>query len=384
VSDCHSVPQKCATNDCFIIVGFRVMRIFPRNNVWHVDVSIDGKRERSSTGLVVQTGNLVKDSVNKQGAERLAIQRQAELARRYSGGQKVHDWLIGKRKQLQRWKVMLKPNTTWRDITMEFLQELVKGMEKNGRIVKKSIPGQDPVYEVEPYSPSTIHSYLDEITSMVKQAAKRGECDPPEWDRKDIYNKPRTAKYKKVVHTSEELQKLFNTEIVLKNDILGEVWDTIPAWKFVICTGLRFGDVYDLTWEDIVGDEVYVKQNKTTKFIKVPINESACAILAEMKKNKPSAKEDDKVFNLPNHVTTLEHLEKWRQKAGIKSKVLWHAGRRDFATLLHKGGADIYTISGLLGHSDVRVTQRYVELTDSKKTTATDKLNGILNGLKDK
>lgn len=360
------------------------MSIYSRNNVWYVDAFVDGKRTRCSTGLIVHTGDAETDKKNKKIAERISLQKEAELARKYAGGERIHDWLVGKRRQLQRWKIILPADYTWRDITLEFLQNLVKGMEKHGRIVKKTLPFQEAIYEVEPYSPSTIHSYLDEITSMVKQAAKRGECDQPLWDRKDIYKKPRTAKYKKVVHTSEELQKLFNTEIVLKNDILGEVWDTISAFKFVTCTGLRFGDVYDLTWEDIVGDEVYVKQNKTTKFIKVPINEFACAILAEMKKNKPNAKEDDKVFNLPNHVTTLEHLEKWRQKAGIKSKVLWHAGRRDFATLLHKGGADIYTISGLLGHSDVRVTQRYVELTDSKKTTATDKLNGILNGLKGK
>lgn len=357
------------------------MSIYSRNNVWYVDAFVDGKRTRCSTGLTVQSGNAEEDRLNRQAAERMAVQKQAELLRKYAGGEKIHDWLVGKRKQLQRWKIMLPSDYTWRDITLEFLQDLVKGMEKHGRIVKKSVPFQEPIYEVEPYSPSTIHSYLDEITSMVKQAAKRGECDLPLWDRKDIYNKPRTAKNKKVVHTNEELQKLLQTEIVLKNEILGEVWDTIPAWKFVLCTGLRFGDVYNLKWEDIIETEVYIKQQKTTRFVKVPMNQSAFEILDEMKRNKPSSKSEDKIFNLPNHVTTLEHLEKWRQKAGIKSKVLWHAGRRDFATLLHKGGADIYTISGLLGHSDVRVTQRYVELTDSKKTIATNNLNSIISGL---
>lgn len=357
------------------------MSIYSRNNVWYVDAFVDGKRTRCSTGLIVHTGDAETDKKNKKIAERISLQKEAELARKYAGGERIHDWLVGKRRQLQRWKIILPADYTWRDITLEFLQNLVKGMEKHGRIVKKTLPFQEAIYEVEPYSPSTIHSYLDEITSMVKQAAKRGECDQPLWDRKDIYNKPRTAKNKKVVHTNEELQKLFKTEVVLKNEILGEVWDTIHAWKFVLCTGLRFGDVHALKWRDIKNSEVYIKMEKTNRFIQIPMNPCALAILSQMKRIKPNSISSDKIFNLPNHTTTLEHLEKWRIKAGIQSKVLWHAGRRDFATILHESGSDIYTISKLLGHSDVRVTQRYVQLTDKKMFNAVNNLDNHLRGL---
>lgn len=357
------------------------MRIYQRENIWYVDSIIDGKRTRCSTGLMVHTGDAETDKKNKKSAERISLQKEAELARKYAGGERIHDWLVGKRRQLQRWKIMLPDYFTWNDITLKFLQDMVKGMEKHGKIVKKHIAGQEPTLVVEPYSNSTIHSYLDEITSMVKQAAKRGECGFPEWERKDIYRRPRTSSKKKVVHTNEEIEKLLKTEITLKNEILGEVWDTIPAWKFVLCTGLRFGDVYDLKWADIINSEVYIKMEKTEKFIQIPMNHAAVALLDQMKRIKPNSISSDKIFNLPNHTTTLEHLEKWRIKAGIQTKVLWHAGRRDFATILHECGSDIYTISKLLGHSDVRVTQRYVQLTDKKMFKAVNNLDNHIRGL---
>jgi integrase len=356
------------------------MSVLVRGNVYYVDVCIKGKRQKVSTGLIVRTGDTKEDKKNKEKAGQIALLKKAELQRRNVNGERIHDWLIGKRRQLQRWKVFLPEHFTWSDITLEFLLKLVKGLEKHGKYSVKREPDGSKTECFENYSPSTIHSYLDEITSMVKHAARRGECDPPDWVRKDIYNKPRQPKYKKVVNTDSELKKLIKTPIEFRNDILGEVWDTVPAWIFVLCTGLRFGDVRNFKWSDIIENEIYLKQQKTSRFNIIPLNEQAHSILEKMRKIKQNANVDDKVFNLPHHTSSLEHLEKWRQKAGISNKVTWHGARRNFATLLHQGGADIFTISRLLGHSDVRVTQRYVELRDTRKITATDNLNSILKG----
>ena len=51
-------------------------------------------------------------------------------------------------------------------------------------------------------------------------------------------------------------------------------------------------------------------------------------------------------------------FKKALQKAGIED-FHFHDLRHTFATRLAQKGVDIYTISKLLGHKDIRMTQRY-------------------------
>ncbi|GHV46158.1 hypothetical protein AGMMS49546_33650 [Spirochaetia bacterium] len=67
-------------------------------------------------------------------------------------------------------------------------------------------------------------------------------------------------------------------------------------------------------------------------------------------------------------------LLKWAAAAGITKKVGWHTARRTNATLLLEGGADVATVSRLLGHSGVQVTMKYAQSTDKVKKQA---VNGL-------
>lgn len=82
---------------------------------------------------------------------------------------------------------------------------------------------------------------------------------------------------------------------------------------------------------------------------------------------------------------TLRNLERIRNQrlffhyyAGIKKHVTFHIAKHTFATLVLTQGADIYTVSKLLGHSDVSFTQRYAKVVDKKKTEATHLLDNVL------
>ncbi|MEM9922511.1 MAG: site-specific integrase [Cyanobacteria bacterium P01_D01_bin.50] len=62
-------------------------------------------------------------------------------------------------------------------------------------------------------------------------------------------------------------------------------------------------------------------------------------------------------------------------KASLTAKgISWHSFRRTFATRLHKNGVAIYTISKILGHTDVRTTQRYVEVNEDQMKGAIEAL----------
>ena len=51
--------------------------------------------------------------------------------------------------------------------------------------------------------------------------------------------------------------------------------------------------------------------------------------------------------------------------------VLFHCFRHSYATLQLAGGTDIYTVSKMLGHTNVRTTQVYAKVVDVKKEEAT-------------
>lgn len=59
--------------------------------------------------------------------------------------------------------------------------------------------------------------------------------------------------------------------------------------------------------------------------------------------------------------------------------VLFHCGRHTFATMMLTLGADLYTVSKLLGHADVKMTQVYAKIINKKKDEAVNLVNGLFH-----
>jgi len=85
---------------------------------------------------------------------------------------------------------------------------------------------------------------------------------------------------------------------------------------------------------------------------------------------------EDPVFDLPSttHINIL--LKPWVKAAGIDKRFLFHAARHPFAEMLLTLGADLYTTSKLLGHTDVKMTQVYAKIVNRKKDEAVNLVNG--------
>lgn len=67
--------------------------------------------------------------------------------------------------------------------------------------------------------------------------------------------------------------------------------------------------------------------------------------------------------------TSLE-LQRWSMNAGIQKNLTFHCGRHTFAVLMLDLGADIYTVSKLLGHRELSTTQIYAKVLDKNKQNA--------------
>ncbi len=84
-----------------------------------------------------------------------------------------------------------------------------------------------------------------------------------------------------------------------------------------------------------------------------------------------------KIFNLPHKGTARKHLLRWVKEAGINKKITWHCARHSFAVNLLNAGADIKTVSSLLGHANIKMTEKYLHVIDSRKQKAINSLGKI-------
>ncbi len=63
----------------------------------------------------------------------------------------------------------------------------------------------------------------------------------------------------------------------------------------------------------------------------------------------------------------------------LAQPITFHTARHTFATMMLTLGADLYTVSKLLGHADVRMTQVYAKIVNEKKDEAVNLTNGLFD-----
>lgn len=136
---------------------------------------------------------------------------------------------------------------------------------------------------------------------------------------------------------------------------------------FLFCcfTGLRFSDVKALRWENIEHGIIVLRMKKTREIVRVPISENARRFL-------PAPQEKGTVFKIGPLNTQTRGLKLWAKNAGIKKDLHFHMSRHTFGTLALENGADIYTVSKLLGHRNVETTQIYAKVLDEGRRKAVD------------
>lgn len=143
------------------------------------------------------------------------------------------------------------------------------------------------------------------------------------------------------------------------------------AFLFSCFCGLRLSDIQALVWRDIQpldGGRMQVKmvQKKTGEPIYLPLSANALDQLPK------SAKKIGVVFDLPMVWVIEKYLDEWAKSAKIDKHVTYHVSRHTHATMLLTYGADIYTVSKLLGHTNIQTTQIYAKIVDEKKREAVD------------
>jgi site-specific recombinase XerD len=78
----------------------------------------------------------------------------------------------------------------------------------------------------------------------------------------------------------------------------------------------------------------------------------------------------DFIFPLTHEGTVNDTLQHWAKVAGITKHISFHVSRHTHATMMLTLGADLYTVSKLLGHKNIATTQIYAKIVDKKKEEA--------------
>ncbi|MDB4104810.1 site-specific integrase [Salibacteraceae bacterium] len=211
-------------------------------------------------------------------------------------------------------------------------------------------------------------SYFNKIKAALKQAYKDGLLQV---DLNSRVSPIKTAETRREYLTIEELNRLAKTPC--NNSLMKR------AALFSALTGLRFSDIQKMTWSEIEfikgqGYFLNFSQKKTKGIEVLPISDQAYGF-TEGTENPEKMPQNDTVFKgLKYSAYHNKHLFQWIGAAGITKDITFHCFRHTFATLQLFGGTDIYTVSKMLGHKDLKTTQVYAKIVDSSKRKAVDKI----------
>ncbi|WP_418139578.1 site-specific integrase [Oceanimonas smirnovii] len=209
-----------------------------------------------------------------------------------------------------------------------------------------------------PLSQNTQSSYFNKIRACINNAHDNGiiQSNP---NRRVQGIKER--KTKRTYLTEDELEALAQTEC--RYDVLKR------AFLFGCCTGLRWSDINKLTWENVESffgnSRIIFSQQKTHGLQYLDLNTMAVKLMGERKDRT------ERVFKgLKYSAYHNIELLRWAMRAGIDKHVTFHTSRHTFAVIQINRGVSIYDLSKLLGHSEVRTTERYADITESKRREA--------------
>ena len=142
----------------------------------------------------------------------------------------------------------------------------------------------------------------------------------------------------------------------------------------ILDTGMRIGECLKVTTEDIDMDDRTIclpaenTKGRKTRFVFFSVK--TCKSLQRWLRYKDRYTSSKLLFpkksGLPLEVHSFESgFKRYLGRAGIEKNYSPHALRNNFAKRCLMNGMDIYTLSRILGHSSVSVTENaYLDLTD--------------------
>lgn len=239
-------------------------------------------------------------------------------------------------------------------------QEFLRLLKDKGRISKtKEAPKTD-----RPLSHATINQARSILSSMFNVCIKKEAFTQITINPLQKISRPRLMNQRLVYWNKSEIQSFLNSEA--KSPFFG-------LWILLLNTGLRSGEAVAVTDEQfdrfnhlLVIDRLYCNEvndirmvTKSKRTRTVGMNKAIQSVVYPMIKS-------GQVFTMPDggliRTDTLSKIfARACAQAGVKD-IGVHGLRHTFASNYMMSGGNVYDLQKILGHSDIRTTERYAHL----------------------
>ena len=245
----------------------------------------------------------------------------------------------------------------FRDVDKEFLSEFTDYLRQMPKASKYGV-----LKTGGRLSANSVVSYYGTLRTAINRAYKEGIITVNPTKEFDFASKVRQEPSRREYLTIDELKTLINTEC--RHEIVKR------AFLFSCLCGLRVSDIRKLRWCDLQRSggrvRIEITMQKTKEPLYLPISDEALKWLPE----RGEANDSDYIFPLTHEGTVNDTLQHWAKVAGITKHISFHVARHTHATMMLTLGADLYTVSKLLGHKNIATTQIYAKIVDKKKEEA--------------
>ena len=333
------------------------MRVFKRGKNWYADFVVGGKRKMKSFGQ------------HKKMAELFLKDVELKLLR---GELKLVDDTVTFKDFLRRYveySRLSKSRSTFRADTSRW-KRLSRFLEEKGIVRLRGITSE----LMEEYKSSTLQTSskatfnhdLELIKAMLNKAVEwRCLNDHPLKHFQKLKNdNAREVRYL----TVEEIDKL----LAIADPFMQKVV------RILLNTGMRRGELFFLEWEDIDFQNKLIKVQskpetgfhpKSYKSRSIPMNADVEKILMDLPQRGKYIFDNGQNQPLHADIWYWRHLNEILKRAGIRNASL-HTLRHTFASYLVMSGVDLRTVQKLMGHSTIKVTERYSHLSPDHRTRA--------------
>lgn len=331
--------------------------IFKRGRFWYIDYRQNGTRVQRSLGVTSK-----RLAEIKRGEIELNIERGLlGLGKRVESSKAAFDGFTA--------EVLEKKSPPWKKRAKQLLRSFREWAESKPELNIARLSTS----EIEAFLRNRLQDVatktLNEELSMIKRFYR--------WlvDREYLVKDP-AAPIDRLKQIPKEIRVFTTTEISMIFKYATP--HTLPFFKMLLYTGLRDGELRNLEWDDVDLERktlfVRVKKDwipKTSKGRAVPLASEAIGIL----RNLPNR--GSYVFSTRNGRKWAPPRQPWVSLLGrilenegvdLRGQVSIHTFRHTFATICLMQGVDIKTVSEFLGHTSVRMTEKYLHILPEHKS----------------
>ena len=211
------------------------------------------------------------------------------------------------------------------------------------------------------FQESTFYNAATHLKTVCRLAYREGLADIL------LFDKVKVSKGDKKLPKALDKEALEKLKALHLEDLEEEMETARDIFLFACYTGAAYCDLMELDKSHLVRDDegsLWLKFNrhKTGVPCRVKLLPEAIRLMEKLHSD-----ERETLLPFMGYATYQSYLKALRLRAGISFPFTTHTARHTFATLITlEQGVPIETVSKMLGHSNVSMTERYAKVTPQK------------------